>query len=130
MKKNTPEYYFNNLMILKEYLLKNRDSIEPKLNMRCYRGAFDMKDYECKSFGCIIGHAVAIPELRACVSRQGSEITFSQFTVNAFNLNKYGGDWDDWNFLFGQNHPNSIDAFIERLDEYFQDTYPKEINEQ
>ena len=119
---NSDQTNFNNLMILRGYLIKNKENIEKSLDMQYYRDTDDMKNYECGSAGCILRHAVGIPELRCFVDTILNEIYFNGFALSAFGICLNSSDWD---YLFGDGNPNSIKAFIKRLDKYLLDTYPE-----
>ena len=113
-----------NLGILRTYLIANKAIIEPKLNMAYYRHE-NYTDHDCKSFGCIIGHATAVPEFKEYVVSfsHSRRINFGKFAKDAFNIDSDEVFLDknlrsDWTMLFGPHNSNSIDDFIERLDEF------------
>lgn len=122
MKTKQPLTYYSNLVALKAYLLTNIASIERKLDMACYRGVGDETSFECDTVGCILGQATAVPELQKYIPIRDGKIKFQDFAENAFNIEPYT---QSWHTLFGAFNPNSVTAFIKRLNKYLKRVYPQ-----
>ena len=120
-KEKPDKYYYANLVALKTYFKANRDTIQPKLNMKVFRDLESYTSVDCKTCGCILGHAISMPRFQKFIRIDcwlGS-INFASFSLKAFNIRE---DSLGWNYLFGTKNPNSVDKFIERLERYLKTT--------
>ena len=115
---------YDNLMLLKAYLIENRDIIEPKLDMGVFREKEYEDDTECGTIGCILGHSVEIAQLRVYLDKPIDELTTNDYEVyahKAFGVIRYFTD--DWDILFGPNNLNSIDEFVVRLNKHIETNF-------
>ena len=121
--------FYNNFMALKAYLIKNRDTIEPRLDMATYGNILSLTNVKCNTCGCILGNSISIPKFRKTAKSllRGANgqmtINFSQFSKKLFDLE--ANTTDDWDYLFGVHNSNNIGEFLKRLDIFLAKTYPE-----
>ena len=113
----TTESHYDNLVALRVYVDINRELIEPHLNMEYYRDSESLGSLNCKTAGCILGHAIAMPRFAEFYKASGQIINFADFSEQAFGIKEDSMVWD---YLFGPTNPNAIDPFLERLEKYFE----------
>ena len=125
----TKQAYYNNFIALRTYLIKNKATIEPRLDMATYGNILSLTRVKCNTCGCILGNSISIPEFRETakslikICKGVTSINFPKFSKKIFNLEPHTSI--DWDFLFGAQNSNSIGAFLERLDEYLTEVYPQ-----
>lgn len=113
------QYYFDNLIALKEHFRANKATIEPMLDMKVFRDLDSYNSTYCKTCGCVLGHAISIPRFHEFIHKDTwlGSINFPQFSLKAFNIRENSLEWD---YLFGQSNTNSVDDFLERLENHIR----------
>ena len=121
--------FYNNFIALRAYLIKNKDSIEPRLDMATYGNILSLTNVKCNTCGCILGNSISIPKFRKTAksllrgANGAMTINFAQFSKKLFDLEPHtSNEWDD---LFGVHNSNNIDEFLKRLDIFLAKAYPE-----
>ena len=117
--------HFDNLKILRAHLITYNAVISPGLDFEVYESESESAD-QCQTVGCIIGHATYIPEFAKYIKiNEKGRKNYGAFGEDVFGIPVYSSKYECnpiWLELFGDTNPNSIEAFIDRLDEYLNKT--------